>query len=168
MSPTIRPRNPVIHRAWLILAVRTLGTLASTVSRRPRPGPAIPATTPAVNWLRPVLAGCIQPAGGPAALPTSAHHVIMTPGPLPGGCVTMAWGRRARPGRRVRPGRHPARIDSPAARTTSSSPSLQRLQRHMVRGMIDGPIVPSPSLGLFSCQLTSSRGRHLRMVALSG
>jgi hypothetical protein len=162
MSPTTKPRNPVIHRAWLILAVRTLGMLASTVSHRPRPFPAIPATTPAVNWLRPVLAGCIQPAGRRAALPTWAHHAIMTPGPLPGGCVTMAWGRRAGPGR------HPARIGSPATPTTSSSHSLQRLQRHMVRGMIDGPIVPSPSLGLFSCQLTSSRGRHLRMVALSG
>jgi hypothetical protein len=162
MSPTTKARNPVIHRAWLILAVRALGMLVSTVSHRLRPFPPIHATSLAVNWLRPVLAGCRQPAGRRAVLPTWAHHVITTPGPLPGGCVTMAWGRQARPCR------HPVLIDSPATHSASSSHSSQRLQRHMVRGMIGWPIVSSPSLGLSSCQLISSRGRHLRMVALPG
>jgi hypothetical protein len=162
MSPTTKKRNPVIHRAQLILAVRALGMLAATVSHRPGPFLAIPATSFARNWPRPVLAGYRQPAGRRAALPRWAHHVIMVPGPLPGGCVTMDWRRQARPGR------HRVLIDSPATRTTSSPHPSQRLQKHMARGTVGWPIVSSPSLGLSSGQLVSVRGRQLRVVALSG
>jgi hypothetical protein len=161
MSPTIKKRNPVIHRAcqWLILAVRALGMPATSVSHRPGPFSALPPTS---NWPRPVLAGGRQPAGRRAALPRWAHHAIVTPGPLPGGCMTMGWGRQARPGR------PPALIDSPATRTTSSPHPSQRLQKHIARGTVGWPIVSSPSLGLSSCQLVSVRRRHLRVVALSG
>ena len=77
-------------------------------------------------------------------------------------CMTMGWGRQARPGR------PPALIDSPATRTTSSPHPSQRLQKHIARGTVGWPIVSSPSLGLSSCQLVSVRRRHLRVVALSG
>lgn len=37
MSPTTKKRNPVIHRPWLILAVRALGMLYATVATVPGP-----------------------------------------------------------------------------------------------------------------------------------
>lgn len=154
MSPTTNSRNPVISRTWQILAIRALGMLSAAVSHRPGPFSASPATSIAMNWPRPVLAGCSPSASGRTALLMWARHVIKTSGPLPSGCVTIAWDRQAPTCPRS------ALIDSPATRTTSCLHSPQRLQQHITRGIIDWPIMSSPSLGRSGCHQISLRGRH--------
>src|SRR5579859_586185 len=87
-----------------------------------------------------------------------AQHVIMTPGSWSGGCVRAGWGTRAQTGRL------PTLLD----RLTTNTSSPPRLHRHVTRDTTARRVMVSPSLGLRSCQLISLRGRHLRMVSLSG